>query len=677
MSVQRIDRTPTPPRIVDVGSHVFRRDIQGLRAIAVLAVIAFHAGLPLPGGFVGVDIFFVISGYVITLMLKRQWDREGVVRYGSFYWRRFKRLMPALSLMVLVTLVVAVPVLPPFGAHETAALTGAGAILFLANFVIAATTGGYFDAPAEANPLLNTWSLSVEEQFYFVFPLAIGVAWYLSRRGRPALPLVVVGSMGLVSFGLAMAGAFDSGLRDGSVWFGFYSPLTRAWEFAAGALLVLLIRHRESIASASTALGWAGVALLTASFLLITGQTPFPGPWTLLPVIGTMMLISAGGDGRNPITRMLGTYPMVKVGDWSYSLYLWHWPFIVFAAILWPDRTGVGVVAALLAVIPALVSYHAVEQPLRSLRVSSRPRKILLVAAVMGPPLLVASATWFGGSQKFWSPSVSLASDAVTAWHAGMTARCGGAVPLSERPKGSCTWNGQASGRPLYLVGDSNADHFTEGVTAAGESLGRPVVVSTTNACPFVYAYVGREGIDPVTCRRFVDETVKWLETQPKGDVLISNSGSYWSSPDVAMGSTVEGLTYEEEEVRRVTESGLRGVSTEIRDMGHSVLLMQEIPKPDQSLGDPNTCSLFRLVSDSCFRPFERDSVLERTERTREAIERAATVSGADVIDLMNTMCPDDYCRSYYEGVPLYRDPAHLSVPGSRQLAGPLAEELR
>lgn len=166
-------------------SRIRRLDIQGLRAIAILMVVAFHSGLPVPGGFVWVDVFFVISGFVITAMLMREWATTGRIRFGRFYVRRFKRLTPALALMVAVTMIISVFVLSPLGTQQTAAKTAFGAILLVANLVIARTTGGYFSAPAEINPLLNVWSLSVEEQFYLGFPAILAVGWLLARKPAP------------------------------------------------------------------------------------------------------------------------------------------------------------------------------------------------------------------------------------------------------------------------------------------------------------------------------------------------------------------------------------------------------------------------------------------------------------------------------------------------------------
>ena len=191
-------------------------------------VVAFHAGFPVPGGFVGVDVFFVISGYVITNMLQREFSGTGRIQFRAFYLRRFKRLTPALALMVSVVVVLSALILSPLGPQQTSTKTGAGAMLLVANMVIAHTTGGYFDAPAATNSLLHTWSLSVEEQFYLAFPLILVLGWVLARRARPlrSSPMFIVGGVATVSFALALLGSASR--PSSSSWLlGFYSPFTR------------------------------------------------------------------------------------------------------------------------------------------------------------------------------------------------------------------------------------------------------------------------------------------------------------------------------------------------------------------------------------------------------------------------------------------------------------------
>ena len=255
----------------------FRADIQGLRAVAVLVVIAFHAGLPLSGGFVGVDVFFVISGFVITAMLMREWDLTGSVSLATFYLRRAKRLTPALALVVAFTAVASSLFLSPFEQQVQASQTGLGALGLVANWVIAVQTGDYFGPSAESNPLLHTWSLSVEEQFYLVFPIVILAAWRLGRRlGRAHLAAVLVVSlMGLAS--LAMIRGSSLGISADSWVIGYYSPFNRAWEFAAGAFLALLAPVLPRNKPAATIAGVAGVALLV---LVCDGdqrRDPVPG----------------------------------------------------------------------------------------------------------------------------------------------------------------------------------------------------------------------------------------------------------------------------------------------------------------------------------------------------------------------------------------------------------------
>ncbi|MCK8643382.1 acyltransferase family protein [Mycobacterium colombiense] len=386
-------------------SRNHRLDIQGLRAIAVLLVAAFHAGLPVRGGFVGVDVFFVISGFVITGMIHREWSSTGGFRFGHFYLRRFKRLTPALALMVAVILVLSFCLLSPFGGQQIAAQTGIGAMVLLANLAVA-PTGSYFDAPAEANPLLHTWSLSVEEQFYLVFPAIFLVGWALSRRGERGTRrlTLLVSLVAVISFGLAAMGAARLVPPPADWLVGFYSPFSRAWEFAAGALLFLITASRPANSERyAQILGWVGVALIAASAELINGATPFPGPWTLLPVAGTLMLIAAGTHHTTVVSRALALPAMVKVGDWSYSIYLWHWPLRVVAVHLWPESRFAALLAVALSIVPAVASYRWVEQPLRRLAPLTRPRTFGLIGAVVLPPILLAVTLSFAATD-YWLP---------------------------------------------------------------------------------------------------------------------------------------------------------------------------------------------------------------------------------------------------------------------------------
>ena len=377
--------------------------------MAVLAVIAYHAGLPIPGGFTGVDIFFVISGFVITEMLLREKQRRGKISLTNFYARRFKRLMPALAVMVAFTVIASALLLSNLGPQQIAAQTGLGAMLFVANIVIAKTTGNYFDAPAESNPLLHTWSLSVEEQFYFIFPLVLVAVWSISRfRSSKHGAFVAISIISILSFGVALFGSRGYGYLLGeNAWLiEFYSPFTRVWEFGVGALVAIAgitiasVNARARMLSSLIAV--VGVLLIITGFFAITSDTPFPGFWTLLPVSGTLLLIVAGTTS-NSISAGLSTHAMVKVGDWSYSLYLWHWPFIVFAILIWPVIWFAPLVAALVSFIPALMSYYLVEQRIRFKIFVGLKGKLTTIALVFGIPIVISGLV-ISASANSWAP---------------------------------------------------------------------------------------------------------------------------------------------------------------------------------------------------------------------------------------------------------------------------------
>jgi len=569
-------------------SSAHRLDIQGLRAIAVLVVVAFHAGLPMPGGFVGVDIFFVISGFVITAMLLRERESLGRVRWGRFYARRFKRLTPALALTVGLVLLGSLVFDSPLGNQRETALTGLGAMLLVANIVIARSTGDYFDAPAEANPLLHTWSLSVEEQFYLVFPMLMLLGWLITKRlGRPIVALIIaIGTMGLVSFSLAMAGAFGVEVPFMPETFvGFYGPGTRAWEFAAGAMLALaghrLVLRKQSC---SHAVGMTGAVMVALSLWLIDGETPFPGPWTLLPVIGTLFLIAAGSHDTL-LRRILQSPPMVSIGDLSYSLYLWHWPAIVFAGLLVSRSPLVLTLAALLSVVPAWLSYRWLEQPIRLLDIERGWPMARLVSAVVLPVVVASAFLHYASQRNLWNPTLAKNDAAIAPVHAGSATGCD---LVGWKFPDRCTWNADAGGAPIYLVGDSNADHLSEAVIAAANELSRPVVNVTSSGCaPLQSLSTVRPVGASVTsedCAIASRGATRFLDRADPGLVVLSNSYWQYLYTDMARFKYPQGVNEADPQAKLdALSSALSATIHSVEDLGHKVLLVQTVP----SWGEP------------------------------------------------------------------------------------------
>lgn len=671
------DSRLVPPTSSRTSAKAGRRlDIQGLRAVAVLMVVAFHAGLPVPGGFVGVDVFFVISGFVITAMLMREWQTHGRIRLGRFYVRRFKRLTPALALTVAVTMVLSVFILSPLGTQQDTSRTAIGAMLLAANLVIARLTGNYFDLEAETNALLNTWSLSVEEQFYLVFPLLLFAGWTLTRklRNRNIGAISMVAGLGVVSFGLALLGASGYVLPREAWLLGFYSPVTRAWEFAVGALLAL-VGARLVIRSHSVAalLGAIGAALLGLSLFLLGGTTTFPGPATLLPVAGTMLLLIAGSVRGGIAERILSTPPMVKVGDWSYSLYLWHWPLIVFASLLWPNTALAAPVAAAVSFFPALASYYWIEMPLRT-QATPRPRQLITLAAVVVlPPLMLAGGLWQASERGFWNPQVQQFQSAVFAYP---DARCSRFEALSDANAGECTWNADASGKPVYLFGDSNAGHFADAVVEAGRQLDRPVLITTTNACPFLDLYIDRLDVPEsrdATCRDFVQGTLGHLRTGAEpGTVIISNIDTYWDDGGYAIGASPESMTVTSAGKTAALDFGLATMIETLREAGHEVIVVQTIPRWSQEDSwKTASCNVKRIAQDGCQQSMPVERALERQGEARGAIDAVARRTDTPIYDPWNTLCTDGICSTNTpQGDPrYYRDGIHVSVDQGKALA--------
>lgn len=378
-----------------------RRDIQGLRALAVLAVVGAHAvGWP-SGGFVGVDIFFVISGFLITGMLLSEMRRRGSVSLGGFYARRARRILPAALVTLGAVVGAAFALFNTVRADQTLG-DAVSAALFVSNWRFAAQGTDYFHAADAVSPVQNFWSLSVEEQFYLAWPGLLVILVLLvpvaARRGAAAR--VIVGT----AAGAIVAASFAWALTqtEAQPTLAYFSTLTRAWELAAGALLAAAVPVLARIPRAlGIMLGWVGLAGAVASVLIIEPTAAgFPAPWAALPVVATCLVL-AGGAAGDPRQRHLVplTNPVsVFVGDMSYSLYLWHFPVIVFAAVLLPESDQrIWIVLGAIAVL-SLASYFIVEQPLRyapwlGARMPASSDRAASVPAASQPAVATANAT--------------------------------------------------------------------------------------------------------------------------------------------------------------------------------------------------------------------------------------------------------------------------------------------
>jgi peptidoglycan/LPS O-acetylase OafA/YrhL len=357
----------------DMGERRFRSDIEGLRAIAVLLVVLYHAHVPsLTGGYVGVDVFFVISGFLITGLLVREWSERRSVSLVRFYGRRARRILPAASIVVLFTMFASYRWLG-FLRGNTIASDGKWAAVFLANIHFALVHLSYFASQAPPSPLQHMWSLAVEEQFYVVWPTLFLAICLVRRRSDPRLRLAV--ALSAVVVGSLVWSVVET--TQNRTW-AYFSPLPRAWELAIGGLVAVasgvIIRIPSRVAIGLGGLGLAGVIV---SAFIYNDATRYPGLAVALPVLATALVIVAGSaSNRGLAERLLGLGSLQWLGKRSYSLYLWHWPVLIIAA----ERTNKplslsqNLSLVLVALLASMITYRLVENPIRFSRaLLSRP----------------------------------------------------------------------------------------------------------------------------------------------------------------------------------------------------------------------------------------------------------------------------------------------------------------
>ncbi len=533
-------------RVGDKAEHHFRPDIEGLRAIAVLAVVLFHAGVIfLPGGFVGVDVFFVISGFLITGMLWRETSSSGTVSLRRFWGARARRLLPASVLVGVITVAASAVLLPPLQA-KTVGIDAITSALYVSNYWFAFTGVNYFGREnlLAPSPFQHYWSLGVEEQFYLIWPLLILFTAWIVRKARrggggssssPKPYLVVLVLIAAVSFFLSVV------LTYVLPPFAYFSLPTRAWQLALGGIVAFtVVWWRKLPAAAAAPLGWVGLAMILAGYFLINGQAPYPGTAAVLPTVGTALVIAAGcaapawGAGR-----LLGTAPMRAIGRVSYSWYLWHWPVLVLAPALLGHQLGVGatVVAVGLSLLLAVLTLRFVENPVRfSGPLRNSPRNSLVMGGVTtaaaviagvitlvavqtpvgrGPdatPLTVTASPVPAGSPiPDFDAAVRSTFDQVQAGVAaalsmtevppnltpaltGQAAEvasmqsggCLRVIPMDSRPHPDCATGDPNSPVTVALVGDSQSAMFNPAFEALTEKRGWRLLRLSKVACPIV-----------------------------------------------------------------------------------------------------------------------------------------------------------------------------------------------
>ena len=467
----------------------------------------------------------------------------------------------------------------------------------------------------------------------------------------------------------ATRGAFSEFLTSPSR-FAYYSSLTRAWEFAVGAFLALFVANLARIkANSALIVGVVGIVLVLWSARVLTSTALFPGTIALVPVGGTALLIVAGLGTQRGMTRALSSRPMVRIGDISYGWYLWHWPAIVFTGILFSHSTFALTIAALAALIPTYFSYRFVEQPIRFNRSITGRRALTLAIICISVPLIVCAA--LGLSARAVSrTAIARNLKQQTTLHADEIRNCENNGPIESRPAG-CVWHASDAHGSVWLVGDSNAGHFTEPVAAATTQAGYDLHVATSAGCPFVDVVLVTDSNALAGCRRFVTQAVTQLiALKPQLVIVSSDASGYIDGSKFRLRDPRTGHTATTVAAKAwVWQTALSSVVRQLTQAGVPVTVVDTVPH--FGTWDLSQCPAFRIYLDvsSCGTSASRASIDHQQQPALQA-NRAAIVgiANANDIDLTNDLCSATECPTNHGDHFLYRDFGHLTIAGALTL---------
>lgn len=626
----------------------FRPDIEGLRALAILLVVAAHAGLPgASGGFIGVDVFFVISGYLITGLLQNEQQDTGRIALARFYARRLLRLLPALVVVIWLTCIAAALLLAPFE-HPSQAGAAIGATTWTSNFAFALADLDYFGPSAKDNLFLHTWSLGVEEQFYLVWPLLLVYLASRVRRARHgwsheqrlALDIALLGALAL---------AASLWLTHYAPRLGFYMPLSRAWQFALGALVFLLIpgvqANGMTTKRMAVPLAILGLMVLIACAAVYGPDAPYPGWRAIGPSVATAALIAAGLlSPRNPVTQGLSRRPLLVVGGLSYAWYLWHWPVLLLGhAVIPAPGAAIGAALVALSLGLAFLTQRFVERPVRhASALASRPVLVIVSALLLSGATVGAALEWRKQAEQWADTPLFSGIEASRRDGAPIyAANCDQWFHSDELVE--CIYGSDTSSRVVVLLGDSVAAQWFSAVRAHFPEDTWRLVVMTKSACPMVdlpfhYARIGRRYVE---CERWRDRAIERIGHLEPDALLFGSSSNY----PFSAGQWLEGSA---------------NVMDALAAASVSSYLILPVPGP---AFDAPTC----VAREEWRRTFGLSTLCvsresdPRAAAVRAALAEQARTRGIHVIDMSEATCPAGWCRAVIDGVIAYRDGQHLS----------------
>ncbi|WP_166442241.1 acyltransferase family protein [Nakamurella flava] len=674
-----------------------RPDIEGLRAVAVLLVVLFHAGVPgIPGGFVGVDVFFVISGYLITGHLLTELQAHGRIRLGAFYARRARRLLP-LATVVIVAMLLVYQAAASVLETRTVALDALWTALFAMN-VNLAMKGVDYQANQDPSPFNHFWSLGVEEQFYLLWPALLLVGFVLvARRLRTpgAQQLALAGLVGLVAAG-SFVWTLDQMVKAPAQSY-FLLP-TRAWELAVGGLVALAapwLARRGSLQNGLLAL--AGLGLVGLAATQYSEATVFPGAAALLPVLGTAAVLAGGLTGDHAVQRFaLGTRPMTAIGRWSYGWYLWHWgPLVLCATLLGRDLTvQEGLLLAAVTLTLAAATFSAIETPFRSRLVFvRRPRSgLLLGAGCVGLSVVLALSVLQTLGPATGDPSRQAAVVAVDSGRVDvLSVAATGPVPgnlspslddagrdapdlaaadgqscharivspeLSENGTGTCVSGGTENGsRTVMLLGDSHAHQWLPALQEIAPTRDWRLINLTKGACPLYDVQLVNNQLQRDYTECYDWRTKVWERVAAERPAMIVVSAAIFSEREGDFAAR--------------WSTGVDTTLARLQSTGATIVMIADTPFPRKDI--PKCLAAHLSDAQSC--AFSVDAGQSDPQR-RAATTAAAQRAGVTVVDPTAWFCGPTDCPAVLGNALVYRDNSHVSTVYARQVAPLLAAVL-
>jgi peptidoglycan/LPS O-acetylase OafA/YrhL len=635
----------------------YRADIDGLRAIAVLSVVFNHAGILLfHGGYIGVDIFFVISGYLITGIIVREINASdfSLVR---FYERRIRRIYPALFVTILFT-VLASAILYSGSNFRDFGKSVLATTFFFSNIHFWTETG-YFDGPAQIKPLLHTWSLAVEEQFYIVFPLLLFLlASFFRKKILHILTWIALSSFFWSIFALH---SDPSGA--------FYFAHLRAWELLIGGLLALNLVSAKTSPTVNNVLALIGIGMIIVPTFLYTETTGFPGFAVAIPVLGTALIIYCGTENPAFINRLLSIRPLVFVGKISYSLYLWHWPVIIFAKYYAIKKLTFWELGGVIffTLILSVLSWKFIETPFREKKILKGrsifvyAASVMIVAAVAGSIIYFQTEPDKNAGERVWSRACNVNQNKNK--HADNIEGC----PLGDEKQ-----------RPSFLLlGDSHARAAAEGISLAAYQRKLSGELVYSSGCPFILGITRR--FDQETCKQSQNAIMEYVADHPEIKTIIlagrwaqwAEGSNYSFTDENPHFNFIDTLSQNKrmESSAVLFERGFERTIMGLLDLNRNIVIINQVPEIGYNVELANFIAQRTGRDTNKLIALPIDKYYERNRNVFQVLNRISEKYNIQIVDPSKVLCNKSFCLTVIDKQALYEDDHHLSVFGSEYVA--------